>query len=157
MNKKRLEYVEGYKGFACLCVMLSHFFAAFCNVWVTSLPERQHTGAWFETWIGTTPLNLFYNGNFGVRVFFITSGFVLSYAFFKNGNEMYLKKGAVKRYFRLFLPVVLVNIISLGTFIELILKYLRCLLQKIGLFLLPLKRIRPIIKITWRKLNVFSI
>lgn len=112
MNKKRLEYVEGYKGFACLCVMLSHFFAAFCNVWVTSLPERQHTGAWFETWIGTTPLNLFYNGNFGVRVFFITSGFVLSYAFFKNGNEMYLKKGAVKRYFRLFLPVVLVNIIT---------------------------------------------
>lgn len=110
MKKKRLEYIEGFKGFACLCVMMSHFIAAFCNVWITCLPERIHNGSWFETWIGTTPLNLFYNGNFGVRVFFITSGFVLSYAFFKNGDETYLKKGAIKRYFRLVLPVVTVNI-----------------------------------------------
>lgn len=112
MNKKRLEYIEGYKGFACLCVLLSHFISAFCNVWVTSLPERQLNGSWFETWIGTTPLNIFYNGNFGVRVFFITSGFVLSYAFFCTKDENYLKKGAVKRYFRLVLPVVTVNVLT---------------------------------------------
>lgn len=110
MNKKKLEYIEGYKGFACLCVMLSHFFAAFCNVWVTSLPERAHNGAWYETWIGTTPLNWFYNGNFGVRVFFITSGFVLSYGYFCTKSVEYLKKGAVKRYFRLVIPVVFINV-----------------------------------------------
>ncbi|MBQ4529127.1 MAG: acyltransferase [Lachnospiraceae bacterium] len=110
MKKKRLEYIEGFKGFACLCVLLAHFIGAFCNVWLTCLPERIHNGSWFESWIGTTPFNLFYNGNFGVRVFFITSGFVLSYAFFKNGDETYLKKGALKRYFRLVLPVATVNI-----------------------------------------------
>lgn len=112
MNKKRLEYIEGYKGFACLCVLLSHFISAFCNVLVTSLPERQLTGDWFETWIGTTPLNIFYNGNFGVRVFFITSGFVLSYGFFRTKDENYLRKGAIKRYFRLVLPVVAVNVLT---------------------------------------------
>lgn len=112
MNKKRLEFIEGYKGFACFCVMMSHFIAAFCNVWITALPERTHNGSKFELLIGKTPLNLIYNGNFGVRVFFITSGFVLSYAFFRNGNENYLKRGAVKRYFRLILPVVLVNVIA---------------------------------------------
>lgn len=112
MNKKKLEFIEGYKGFACFCVMMSHFIAAFCNVWITALPERIHNGSKFELLIGKTPLNLFYNGNFGVRVFFITSGFVLSYAFFRNGNENYLKRGAVKRYFRLILPVVLVNIVA---------------------------------------------
>lgn len=111
-SRKRLEYIEGYKGFACLCVLLSHFISAFCNVWVTSLQERELTGSWFETWIGTTPLNLFYNGNFGVRVFFITSGFVLSYAYFCTGDEKYLKKGAVKRYFRLILPVITVNVVT---------------------------------------------
>lgn len=110
MNKKRLEFIEGYKGFACFCVMMSHFIAAFCNVWITALPERIHNGSKFELLIGKTPLNLFYNGNFGVRVFFITSGFVLSYAFFRNGNENYLKRGVVKRYFRLILPVVVMNI-----------------------------------------------
>lgn len=110
MNKKRLEFIEGYKGFACFCVMMSHFIAAFCNVWITALPERAQNGSTFELMIGKTPLNLFYNGNFGVRVFFITSGFVLSYAFFRSGNENYLKRGAVKRYFRLILPVVVVNI-----------------------------------------------
>lgn len=120
MKKKKLEYIEGYKGFACLCVMLSHFFAAFCNVWVTSLPERAHNGAWFETWIGTTPLNWFYNGNFGVRVFFITSGFVLSYAYFCTGSVEYLKKGALKRYFRLVIPVVFINVVT-------------CCLMKFGL------------------------
>lgn len=111
-SRKRLEYIEGYKGFACLCVLLSHFISAFCNVWVTSLPERELTGSWFETWIGTTPFNIFYNGNFGVRVFFITSGFVLSYGFFCTGDEKYLKKGAVKRYFRLILPVITVNVLT---------------------------------------------
>ncbi len=110
MEKKRLEFIEGFKGFACLSVILSHFVLAFCNVLVTCSSLNAHGSSKLELLLGKTPLNLFYSGNFGVYVFFIVSGFVLSYAFFMKKDENYLKRGVIKRYFRLLLPIVVVNL-----------------------------------------------
>ncbi len=112
MEKKKLEFIEGFKGFACLSVILSHFIMAFCNVLASCSPLDAHGSSKFELFLGKTPLNLFYNGNFGVFVFFVVSGFVLSYTFFINKDENYLKRGVIKRYFRLLLPIVVVNLFA---------------------------------------------
>ncbi|GFN33663.1 hypothetical protein PCURB6_39230 [Paenibacillus curdlanolyticus] len=53
----------------------------------------------------TTPLNVLYSGNFAVCIFFVLSGFVLSIKFFQTKNIQVLRERAIKRYFRLVLPV----------------------------------------------------
>lgn len=109
MKKGKLEYLEGFKGWACVCVMLCHFIDAFLLSLYNCSPEHAHTSSELELILGKTPLNIFYSGNFGVRVFFVISGFVLSYKFFSTGDDKCLKEGAVKRYFRLILPIFLAN------------------------------------------------
>lgn len=113
MKKGKLEYLEGFKGWACLCVLLCHFLSAFYLTLYNCVPEYANTGTQLELIMGKTPLNIFYSGNFGVRVFFLISGFVLSYKFFTSKDEnsamLYLRKSAVKRYFRLIIPVTIAN------------------------------------------------
>jgi len=88
---------------AALIVVFHHFAYVFL-VFATRGAGANHFA--IERTIYTTPLQLLVAGNFAVCIFFILSGYVLSYAFFQTGNTAAVRKAAVKRYFRLMPPIL---------------------------------------------------
>lgn len=101
MNK--LFYLEGVRGIAAFIVVVSHFVQVFYPALLNLDLNQMHNG--FEGSIPQTPLNILYNGNFAVCIFFVLSGYVLSYKFIMKKENDILVESAVKRYFRLAIPV----------------------------------------------------
>ncbi|MER1986562.1 MAG: acyltransferase [Solibacillus sp.] len=100
---KKVYFFEGIRGVAAFVVVISHFIQVFYPGLFSLNPELAHNE--FEKNIAQSPLNLLYNGNFAVCIFFVLSGFVLSYKYFVKKENGILVESAVKRYFRLALPV----------------------------------------------------
>ncbi|TSJ46488.1 acyltransferase family protein [Fluviicola chungangensis] len=112
-QKSKLGFLDGVRGVAMLIVVLHHFGLAFFPAINYLNPEKIHLGnGTTELLIAKTPLNIFFNGGFAVSIFFVLSGFVLSYKFHFSGSQKLLRTYAAKRYFRLFLPVAVIIIIS---------------------------------------------
>lgn len=107
MTHNKILYLEGLRGLAALTVVLSHFMFAFYPAVYTQNLNDIHTAHQLELWIGQSPLNLFYSGHFAVCVFFVLSGFVLTAKFFQTKESDLLIIGAIKRYFRLTIPVII--------------------------------------------------
>lgn len=104
--KNKLGFLDGVRGVAMLIVVFHHFGLAFFPAINYLDPEKIHLGTGAtELIIAKTPLNIFFNGGFAVSIFFVLSGFVLSYKFHLSGSHRLLTTYAAKRYFRLFLPV----------------------------------------------------
>ncbi len=93
---------------ASLTVVFAHFVVGFYPALYYAKAGQMHVANAFEIMLSRTPLNLLYNGSFSVAVFFVLSGYVLTYKPFKDGrHEVVLLPLAVKRYIRLLLPVML--------------------------------------------------
>lgn len=106
---QKLDYIDGLKVLACLMIFNFHFINAFyCGIYSLNPADFHVPG--LEYALGSTPLNLIMGGKFGVRIFMTISGFFVGYRFFTTGNEKSLTNGAVKKYFRLIFPIILVNI-----------------------------------------------
>jgi hypothetical protein len=75
VSTRRFDYLDSLRGLAAMAVVLSHVKQAY------ALPK---TFAYFDR----TPLGLFWDGSASVKLFFVLSGFVLSYNYFKNSNGM---------------------------------------------------------------------
>ncbi|MEK4196131.1 acyltransferase [Paenibacillus sp. FSL L8-0323] len=101
----KLKYVDGFRGLAAVVVVLNHFFLAFYPALINGDKNQVHTINSLELIIAKSPLNLLYNGDFAICVFFILSGYVLSYKYSVTGNIKVLTESAVKRYIRLLVPV----------------------------------------------------
>lgn len=99
----KLYYFEGIRGIAAVVVLISHFIQIFYPGLFSTDVSLMHHG--LEEGVSETPLNLLYNGNFAVCLFFVLSGFVLSYKFFMKKEQEIIIESAVKRYFRLAIPV----------------------------------------------------
>ncbi len=105
-QKNKLGFLDGVRGIAMIIVVFHHFGLAFFPAINYLNPEKIHLGnGGAELLIAKTPLNLFFNGGFAVSIFFVLSGFVLSYKFHLSGSRKLLTEYAAKRYFRLFIPV----------------------------------------------------
>ena len=102
-KKQKIKYLDGLRGLAALAVVMDHAFDAFFASTNISPFEVRHSS--FEDLFFKTPLHLILNGHFAVIIFFILSGFVLSYKFFNEHDYNSPISGAVKRYFRLAIPV----------------------------------------------------
>lgn len=121
-QKIKLGFLDGVRGVAMIIVVLHHFGLAFFPAINYMNPEKIHLGnGGAEMLIAKTPLNLFFNGGFAVSIFFVLSGFVLSYKFHQSGSRKLLTEYTFKRYFRLLLPVATSVVIC-------------CLLDLFGLF-----------------------
>jgi len=102
----KIIHLEGLRGIAAIIVILSHFVVGFYPALYNGNTEEMHTESKIESTIYDTPLNLPYAGNFAVCIFFVISGFVLSNRFFLTQNKKTIIEMAIRRYFRLLLPVL---------------------------------------------------
>lgn len=89
---RKITSIEGLRTIGWVGVFLCHFKGAF-------MPNAH----W---WTDDTPLRFIYSGNAYVRLFFVISGFVISYKYFTKENYDRIPGDVLKRYFRL-MPSVL--------------------------------------------------
>jgi len=108
---ERLDYLNGLKVLAFILVFNVHFLNIFYPGFYSLDPAVFHTQHGVEYIVGATPLNLIIAGKFSVRLFMIISGFLAARRFFLTGDEKALSEGAFKKYFRLVLPIVAVNLL----------------------------------------------
>lgn len=104
---QKILALESLRGLAALIVVFSHIVAAFYPALALGSSQAVSHSK-FESIILTTPLGALVNGHVAVIVFFILSGFVLSYGYFTRSID--LVSAAVKRYFRL-VPIVFASIL----------------------------------------------
>ena len=120
MIMKRLNYIDGLKGWCAVSVCILHFLLMFMIggfIGWKCLPEAalnplEYYFSWF-------PYSILTNNSFPLYIFFALIAFIVSYTFLKNPNEDKLKQKIVMRYFR-FVP--LVSIACIATYLLLTFK-----------------------------------
>jgi len=110
---KKLPYLESLRGIAALVVVISHFVVAFYPALFWGQSGYVHMRNGLELAVAASPLHVLYNGTFSVAIFFVLSGFVLTYQFFRDRQTgISLGPIAMKRYTRLLIPVLFSILLS---------------------------------------------
>lgn len=112
----KINSAESIRGLACLAVVISHLvftFYPYAHEYDSNVPK-------FRAFLGLydSPFGFIYSGNAAVFVFFVLSGYVLSYAILNKSrdiNKKILSMG-VKRYPRLAIPAIISVILSFLVF-----------------------------------------
>lgn len=113
----KINSAESIRGLACLAVVFSHLSLVFYPYLhqdnQSGLPNYDLLYYWHHS-----PFAFMYAGNAAVYVFFVLSGFVLSYAIFnKKGNtEKKILSMIIKRYPRLAIPALISVLLYWATF-----------------------------------------
>jgi peptidoglycan/LPS O-acetylase OafA/YrhL len=111
MNEKRLSYLEGLRGFAAIMVFLCHFGYAFYYSLFSANAAQANMPGNLDAVIAVSPFNMLYNGKLAVRIFFLLCGYVICIRYFQTKDKKYLVNAAIKRYFRLLVPILFIEII----------------------------------------------
>jgi peptidoglycan/LPS O-acetylase OafA/YrhL len=101
---KKLTYLESVRGLAAVVVVIHHLSLAFCPDLADPLSQSVAAASWPVRIIARSPLAFAWNGALAVNVFFVLSGFVLSYSYFRTGRHDSIAGPAIRRYFRLAIP-----------------------------------------------------
>ncbi|MBE9033164.1 acyltransferase [filamentous cyanobacterium LEGE 11480] len=101
MKQSRLFYLDALRGIAAVIVVLVHYFAAFYPYSVFGSAGGQQHQTW-EKLFFFPPFGLLLNGHLAVCLFFILSGFLLSYRYIgASGKHTDILVAMVKRPIRL--------------------------------------------------------
>ena len=104
MNSK-VETLDGLRGVAAVAVIFSHILLWMYPYLHTGITDGFQPSE-FANQLFNSPFTFFYKGTSAVILFFIMSGFVLTYSALRKGASLeILRKSAMKRYFRLNIPV----------------------------------------------------
>ncbi|MEK5396031.1 acyltransferase family protein [Paenibacillus sp. FSL K6-2859] len=109
MNKNRIEYLDSLRGISAMSVVIFHCMISFkifhsanySNVYESDIIK----------FITESPLKLLWAGTEPVLLFFVLSGFVLSISFYE-GNEFNYYPYLLKRFSRIYIPYILIMIVS---------------------------------------------
>lgn len=105
-NSEKITYLDGIRGVASIIVVISHvvmWFAPYLHGGPALNPNL--SGA--SKLLFDSPFTFIYRGNSAVWLFFVLSGFVLSYNLLKQRDNIdAFRRSALKRYFRLGIPVL---------------------------------------------------
>lgn len=103
----KINSAESIRGLACLAVVFSHLAMSFFPFLHHFDPNEKTDLAWVYA-IHHLPFGFLYSGDAAVFVFFVLSGFVLSYAILKSPQQFHAKINnmMIKRYPRLMIPAL---------------------------------------------------
>ncbi|EOU1296376.1 acyltransferase family protein [Cronobacter sakazakii] len=105
MKDRKISSIEGVRGIACFMVILSHLSLIFLPYLHGESP-RLALG-WFDKLIYSVPAGFLYSGTSAVYIFFVLSGYVLTYACINNGDVLRnCCNMAARRYIRLCIPTL---------------------------------------------------
>lgn len=101
----KITYLDGLRGIAAINVMIMHFFIVLAPAMIygSRMPSRLGD---IEQIFSGTPAGLIGAGNFSVCIFFVLSGYVLTQKYFKTKDKNIIISSALRRYIRLFVPVL---------------------------------------------------
>lgn len=113
MDAKRIYYLDGLRGILAIIVFVHHFlYAFFPEVVFGGTAENAASGHWnLIKIIALTPINILFNPGMAINFFFLLSGYVQTFNYFKTNEYSYLQKSFLKRYFRLAIPTLAVVLI----------------------------------------------
>ncbi|WP_410211809.1 acyltransferase family protein [Aquirhabdus sp.] len=104
MIKEKIESAEAIRGVACLFVIFSHLSLSFFPSLHYFFNEPTPTQS-IELWIHNSPFAFWYSGTAAVYIFFVLSGFVLTYSIVNSRDPVQkIKAMSLKRYPRLMIP-----------------------------------------------------
>lgn len=103
----KLNSAESIRGLACLAVVFSHLSLTFFP-YLHHFDVQAKAGSSLEYFIHHSPFAFWYSGTAAVFVFFVLSGFVLSYAILRKPElaTTKIQHMLIKRYPRLAIPAV---------------------------------------------------
>lgn len=102
MNVSRQTHLDSIRGIAALIVVFLHYFAVFFPYTTWGEQKEYHQHYVWESVFHYFPLNLLLSGRFAVCLFFILSGYVLSYGFLGEKNHLVkILAAVIKRPIRL--------------------------------------------------------
>ncbi|WP_151791059.1 acyltransferase family protein [Acinetobacter soli] len=106
-HSSKLNAVESIRGLACLAVVFSHLSLSFYPYLHHFDDHDQATNA-LVYWIHHSPFTFWYSGTAAVYVFFVLSGFILSYVIGNSrAPKQKIKSMLIKRYPRLAIPALI--------------------------------------------------
>ena len=105
----RIDSLDSLRGIAAMIVVIFHCLLSF-NVFYYANYEDEYSNKFVEL-ITISPLHTIWAGKEAVLLFFVLSGFVLALPFL-NGNAPEYKVYVVRRFFRIYIPYVVLIFIS---------------------------------------------
>lgn len=105
MEKKRMDWIDGLKLVACVCVFFSHYQGFFFGACRADLGY----GSVFKRIMGSS-YNIFTNGNFWMCMFCVISGYFACKKRVETIKD--LIAAIFNRYFRFFIPVLGANLVA---------------------------------------------
>lgn len=108
MTNERIHYLNGLRGILAVIVFLHHYFFLFAPDFIYGgTYEEFVAGKWtIPRIIAYSPFNLLYNPGAAINFFFLLSGYVQSFHYFKTNDLTFVQKSFIKRYFRLAVPTL---------------------------------------------------
>ena len=114
----KLNSAESIRGLACLAVVFSHLSLSFFP-YLHHFDVNATTTSSLQYFIHHSPFAFWYSGTAAVFLFFVLSGFVLSYAILRQPErvEQKIKSMLIKRYPRLAIPALVSCILVWALFL----------------------------------------
>ncbi len=75
-------------------------------------PQYAHMPGNVEQTLVFAPISVLWNSKFAISLFFVISGYALSYKYFMTKSQEYLRASLIKRYFRLEIPILFSVLVS---------------------------------------------